>query len=206
MDGYRLDVNGNRICSIPGCGDPHKGRGWCRKHLGRWQRWGDPLGGRTGRGEAREFYERSLTYRGPGCLLWPFDTTDGGYPVLQWEGRPQVVGRLVLEALEGPAPSPAHQAAHKPVECHERLCVWGAHLRWATAAENFADRELDGTAPFGEQAPNHKLTDAKVAEILCLVFDGWKDSAIAAEYGVNSGTIWRIRNGETWKHIPRPVK
>lgn len=39
-----------RTCSIEGCegiaGRPGTARGWCSKHYNRWQRWGDPLGGR----------------------------------------------------------------------------------------------------------------------------------------------------------------
>ena len=30
------------MCSIKGCGNPTEARGWCRKHYGRWYRWGDP--------------------------------------------------------------------------------------------------------------------------------------------------------------------
>lgn len=30
-------------CSIAGCDKPTVGRGWCRKHYGRWHRHGDPL-------------------------------------------------------------------------------------------------------------------------------------------------------------------
>jgi hypothetical protein len=33
-------------CSIGGCPDPVKARGWCRKHYYRWVRNGDPEGGR----------------------------------------------------------------------------------------------------------------------------------------------------------------
>ncbi len=36
-----------RTCSIDGCerptGVPGTARGWCSRHYGRWQRWGDPL-------------------------------------------------------------------------------------------------------------------------------------------------------------------
>lgn len=38
-----------RTCSVPGCGCPHKARGWCTGHYKRWSRTGqlreaDPLG------------------------------------------------------------------------------------------------------------------------------------------------------------------
>ena len=123
--------------------------------------------------------------------------------MVQRDGRPRMVARLVLEALVGPAPSPAHQAAHKPRECHEPLCIWGAHLRWATPAENMADRELDGTTPRGESHGRARLTDAKVAQILALPSDR-TDRSIAEEFGVGKGAIGRIRRGETWTHVQRP--
>ena len=31
------------ICSIEGCGKPHRTRGWCITHYTRWYRTGDPL-------------------------------------------------------------------------------------------------------------------------------------------------------------------
>lgn len=34
-----------RTCSIPGCPNPEKARGWCRKHYTQWYRHGDPLHG-----------------------------------------------------------------------------------------------------------------------------------------------------------------
>lgn len=36
-----------RICSVEGCPETHKGHGYCRNHLRRWKKHGDPnLGGR----------------------------------------------------------------------------------------------------------------------------------------------------------------
>jgi hypothetical protein len=40
-----------RVCSVEGCGDKAKARGWCAKHYRRWKMHGEPLGGgafRTG--------------------------------------------------------------------------------------------------------------------------------------------------------------
>ncbi len=34
------------VCAIDGCGKPRANRGWCHAHYHRWQRHGDPLGGR----------------------------------------------------------------------------------------------------------------------------------------------------------------
>lgn len=34
-------------CSIGGCDRKHYARGWCRAHYCRWERHGDPLGGRS---------------------------------------------------------------------------------------------------------------------------------------------------------------
>jgi len=31
------------LCTIPGCGKPHRSRGWCIMHWKRWRKWEDPL-------------------------------------------------------------------------------------------------------------------------------------------------------------------
>lgn len=38
-----------RTCSILGCEKKRYSRGWCQNHYKRWQRWGDPFGGRRSR-------------------------------------------------------------------------------------------------------------------------------------------------------------
>lgn len=32
-----------RLCSIEGCNQPHKGHGFCNKHYLRWKKWGNPM-------------------------------------------------------------------------------------------------------------------------------------------------------------------
>lgn len=35
----------SRICSVDGCGKPHRTKGWCVNHYWRFRFYGDPLGG-----------------------------------------------------------------------------------------------------------------------------------------------------------------
>jgi hypothetical protein len=51
--------NKDLTCSIDGCPDPVKGRGWCQVHYCRWYRSGDPMG--AGR---RRYGSGSLTFDG----------------------------------------------------------------------------------------------------------------------------------------------
>ena len=40
---HSIEHHPPKVCSIPLCGNPHKGRTLCNKHLIRWRKWGDPL-------------------------------------------------------------------------------------------------------------------------------------------------------------------
>ena len=50
---------GQRICSIKGCGKPHKAHGWCSAHYSRYLRHGDPLAGGAAR-KTREIPDCSV--------------------------------------------------------------------------------------------------------------------------------------------------
>jgi len=131
------------VCSIPDCGKPHMARGWCQKHYFRFRRHGDPLGGAIG--DARRYFEEViLNYDGDECLPWPFSTADCGYGRIRIGGRKQVVSRAVCERVNGPPPTPAHEAAHSCGKGHEGCCT-KRHLRWATRTENQAERVAHGT-------------------------------------------------------------
>jgi hypothetical protein len=53
----------------------------------------------------------------------------------------------------------------------------------------------------GERAANAKLTDARVAAIRGALTSGITGAALAREYGVNEGTISRIKSGKIWRHV-----
>lgn len=129
-------------CSIEGCDRPRSARGWCGAHYQRWYAHGDPLVcflPMATRGVPMRYYrETVLTYRGDDCLTWPFATTPNGYGQIRLDGRMQSVHRLACCHVNGPAPTPKHEAAHNCGNGNKGCCN-PRHLSWKTHAENMAD-------------------------------------------------------------------
>lgn len=102
--------------------------------------------------------------------------------------------RLTLLAFVGPPPTPRHQCAHwdgNPSNNHY------SNLRWATAAENAADRVRHG---------NHlvcyrKFTAEEVLDIRFLRASGETYSTIRKKYDISKGHLSNIINRSTRKHI-----
>jgi len=93
-----------------------------------------------------------VTRRLPGRPMRASDNGAGYQTVmLRIDGRGvrRYVHRLVLEAFVGPPPSPDHHGAHWD---GDRSHNWLENLRWATPAENQADRERHGTLKTGLRA------------------------------------------------------
>jgi hypothetical protein len=60
------------------------------------------------------------------CLLWPLSHSD-------------IICERVCVAANGEKPTFSHEVAHS---CNNGKCINRHHLRWATRAENMADRKL----------------------------------------------------------------
>jgi hypothetical protein len=137
------------------------------------------------------------------CLDWPYSVDQGGYGVVQLDGRQQKIHALACERRHGPKPHPEMIAIHLPVVCHNRSCFNGRHLRWGTVRQNFDDMVLDGTNPAGERHPLAKLTWKKVGQIRAqYAAGGVTQLAIAAQYGVSKSTISHIITRRKWKTDP----
>lgn len=102
---------------------------------------------------------------------------------------------LVALAFLGPPPSPRHVAAHKD---GSRTNNRADNLRWATPAENQADRIAHGTHMAGERHPGAKLTEADAASIRAAFMAGEKQRDIAARFGVHQATVHRICAGKSF--------
>jgi hypothetical protein len=125
-----------------------------------------------------------------------------GYPVYRvrrfdyWE---VVSGHtLVCEAFHGPKPTPKHEVAHGD---GVRANIAPSNLRWATRAENHADKKLHGTNRQGSGITWAKLDERTVADVKRRLINKEAVLKIAASYGVSEGAINGIRIGKNWKHV-----
>ena len=137
-----------RICSVDGCDKPIEARGWCKPHYRRWYNHGDPLAGKTLRGESERWLrEEALAYSGDDCLIWPYAKTNkgygDGYGRTKIDGRKVIVSRFICEKVNGVPPTQRHQAAHSCGNGHLG-CVTPKHLSWKTPEQNWDDRRLHG--------------------------------------------------------------
>ena len=107
------------------------------------------------------------------------------------------VHRLVLDAFVAPCP-PGRQCAHADGNpANNRL----TNLRWASAAENIADRTAHGRTRIGDENGGAKLDRHAVKTIKQLAGSGVSAYALARLACVSPDTIQRIWRGETWRHV-----
>lgn len=174
----------SRICSIPDCGKPVYGRGWCSKHYERWDRHGHPLLGRD-YGSARAFYLNVvLHYEQDECLMWPFSRDTGGYAQMR-----RKVHRMLCVEVNGPPPSPNHQAAHTCGKGSDG-CVNKRHLSWKTPHENCEDKRRHGTHL-------SKLSETDVLQIR-VIGKSMRYRDIADQFGVSPSCVCLIVTRQTW--------
>lgn len=189
------------ICIVEGCGKTGRlTRRMCNAHYLRWARHGSATAGgppKTPTGLPERFYQEVVrTHVGDACLTWPYGRVSAGYGMMRFRGRNTLVHRRICEETHGPAPTPDHEAAHACGRGHEG-CVSRLHIRWATGAENQADRLAHGTACLGTAHPRSKLTEAGVLSIRERAGQA-SLTQLANEFGVTKQNISSILKGNTW--------
>lgn len=133
-----------------------------------------------------------------GKVLKPFVDHDGYVRVGIFgdDGKLKRPGihQLIALTFIGPRPSPAHVVAHGNGDRSDNRVE---NLRWATQAENFADRRAHGTWPAGEGNANASLSDLQVQLIRAWVNVGGRPKAeIARLFGVSDTHVHKIVTGE----------
>lgn len=131
------------------------------------------------------------------CIDWPFAKFAGGYGSVQVDGKSRRAHVLACVHHHGPKPTPAHVAAHS---CGRPPCINYRHLRWATHAENMADKLKHGTHNRGERHGMAKLRACDVEAIIRRFQAGEMQADLAAEFGVTQPTISRYVNRKRWSY------
>lgn len=153
---------------------------------------------RRGNGKGLTFLERALRSETDECILWPFYCMKNGYGQLGTHDGMMLAHRYVCIRAHGDAPFEGAQAAHS---CGNRSCVNTRHLRWATAAENEADKRAHGT--WHTRMGGAKLNEDAVLRIRAMAAEGLSRKEIAREMGKPVRTIGHVVSGQTWKHVVR---
>lgn len=139
---------------------------------------------------------------GPSGKVLRLQLSPRGYLVIGiWDGaRAQKVPvhQMVAETWHGPRP-PGHEVAHGN---GSRTDNRAENLRWATRAENHADKRLHGTNPQGERQGAHRLTEDEVRTIRAEYSRGASQKALAERFDVSQSAVADLIRGRTWSHLP----
>jgi len=137
-------------------------------------------------------------HRSRSCINWPYSKTPDGRGQVFYQGKMQVVPRLVCRLVHGEPPTPKHQAAHSCENGHTGCCH-PKHVRWKTQSENAMEStRRSGGSLKGAANKASKLTNA---QIRCIRSSKQTQEVLAAKYGVCRNTIGNVRRNVNWRHL-----
>lgn len=125
------------------------------------------------------------------CSLWTHANYKG-YGMFCLNKKMHRTHVYVCEMYHGPRPTPAHEVAHN---CGVRACVNPAHLRWATRADNHADKKIHGTYRFGETHQSAKFSNADIRMMRALRKAGIQVRHISEAFGCSEPYASQLING-----------
>src|SRR3990167_242163 len=140
-----------------------------------------------------------------GCWLWQGVITRLGYGQIGRGIRiPKTISahRAAWILNRGPIPDGLCCLHH----CDCPRCVFVGHLFLGTQKDNKRDCMNKSRHARGETSGRAKLSEQEVIEIINFFKSGNCNGVrrLGRKYGVNHGTISRIKNGFNWRHITHP--
>lgn len=151
---------------------------------------------------AVRFWSKVKKVDGEGCWEWQSTRTpDTGYGLfgVRWHPPRYVVAhRISYELNCGPIPA-GMKVCHK---CDNPPCVRPDHLFLGTQRSNIEDMRRKGRAARGTKHFRAKLDPDKVRDVRRALVAGETVKNIARRHKVRPGTIYAVRDGKTWTHIP----
>ena len=199
------DILCDMTCSVDDCARPVMSRGWCSLHYQRWERHGDPLGGRFYRPRGLTEREAFAWYM-PGdppppneCWDWTGGLAAGRYGNLRGDG-----GRLIMAHVASHKIYNTHDpiTAEKPCvlhSCDRPICCQPAHLHAGTQIENIREALERRRHTHGGR---HYRARLKEPDVLFIRQSTLPNVALANMFGVHANTISCIRLRKSWKHLP----
>lgn len=129
------------------------------------------------------------------CIEWPYNKTPLGYGSATIDGKQRGAHNWMCRLAHGEPFSIWRNAAHS---CDNPSCVNPNHLKWATHAENMADKERAGTVARGENNGRTRLTEA---DVIAIREAPANLAPLMEKYGMSKHAISRIRSGKRWAHV-----
>lgn len=138
-----------------------------------------------------------------GCLLWIGGGNNlTGYGRVwdseQHERRPAHV--VAWEQANGRKVPPGLFVCHR---CDVRLCIEPRHLFLGTHDDNMKDMARKGRGRSGNvRGSTHGQSILTEDQVSCIRRDRRRASLIAKEHGIAVATVYNLRCGRGWRHVP----